>query len=971
MSSEKLFNKTKLATKDINVTAVDITGRNLITGESNGTLRVYEIKQKQFLSISEAKLKSKIDKICIPKSRKIAFILSGGDVYSVNLPQIGSPQQIFKSKDIANLYVNLEDKKYENKILLLQNKGKLLIKIYEFDVKGETVEVNEERLANEMYLDKLPDFAIWSEKNYFVYSLNNKKCYWLNCGTCKIESSYDFENTVDIAILYGKETVTTNLGEGMTYTVFSERGKSISFNPVFHTLPKFHRFCPFENHSIALYDGGLIAFKPGEMEYTPVETINFDQGEVGQFMVASRFKLIVITTSGNQTNFIDIQGKPPEEKMRVLIDKKEYNKALEILIENSADDTHEEKETRLEEYYLDCAWACIEGDKKDFENSIKYLSLTNFNPFEFIYMFYDVLNIKIIHTDKEKEILDDKKENQFLNEKDSEEKQNIPLKFLISILKIKRDYILEVLIKSKYESETSLIEFMSSNKSKINLKSSSTRVTIGQTFYAINSSLIKCMIKLKLDPSEIEEVLDNETINYTNLTNFEKDPFFSNDKVKKLDETKFALSYISEKNEDNYEMVLEQYKTFGNSKDEKYCLIGKERTKKVFYKFKETKEEKREEKEKLFKKYIIWLLEKYQEEAFEVIVKTELISNKIFMEEIIPKIKSKEDLKEKFLEYCNKNNKTETYQTQLIQLYIDKLFKLTGKEKKPEKLEDEAQKYYNLMMDVIKSKDSVYNKKLILEYIEASWLKEPRLILYSQLKEFNKALEYLFKEAKETLSFTEMEEFCKNNNDNSSQKIFEKFYQLLSDTVKEYQDKINNASESIEKIKNNLDDKNPNNKLFLEEISKNEEELKQSEEKKKPFEKEMLLILNKYGNIDSFDPQTALDFANDHMNICQEKDFFNYLNKVVKDFTIKGNKNKITKNLSEMGLAYKVKEDYEIKKKYVIIDSEKICDLCKKKIGSIAFAVYPNMKVYHSKCAANINIDPLTGLDFSKTNYID
>ena len=133
----------------------------------------------------------------------------------------------------------------------------------------------------------------------------------------------------------------------------------------------------------------------------------------------------------------------------------------------------------------------------------------------------------------------------------------------------------------------------------------------------------------------------------------------------------------------------------------------------------------------------------------------------------------------------------------------------------------------------------------------------------------------------------------------------------------------------------------------------------------------MLLILNKYGNIDSFDPQTALDFANDHMNICQEKDFFNYLNKVVKDFTIKGNKNKITKNLSEMGLAYKVKEDYELKKKYIIIDSEKICDLCKKKIGSIAFAVYPNMKVYHSKCAANINIDPLTGLDFSKTNYID
>ena len=41
--------------------------------------------------------------------------------------------------------------------------------------------------------------------------------------------------------------------------------------------------------------------------------------------------------------------------MRVLIDKKEYNKPLEILIENSSGDSHEEKETKLEQYYLDCA----------------------------------------------------------------------------------------------------------------------------------------------------------------------------------------------------------------------------------------------------------------------------------------------------------------------------------------------------------------------------------------------------------------------------------------------------------------------------------------------------------------------------------------------------------------------------------------------------------------------------------------
>ena len=42
-----------------------------------------------------------------------------------------------------------------------------------------------------------------------------------------------------------------------------------------------------------------------------------------------------------------------------------------------------------------------------------------------------------------------------------------------------------------------------------------------------------------------------------------------------------------------------------------------------------------------------------------------------------------------------------------------------------------------------------------------------------------------------------------------------------------------------------------------------------------------------------------------------------------------------------------------------------------KKNGSTIFVVYPNMKVYHSKCAPNPNIDPVTGVDFSKKNMLN
>ena len=151
------------------------------------------------------------------------------------------------------------------------------------------------------------------------------------------------------------------------------------------------------------------------------------------------------------------------------------------------------------------------------------------------------------------------------------------------------------------------------------------------------------------------------------------------------------------------------------------------------------------------------------------------------------------------------------------------------------------------------------------------------------------------------------------------------------------------------------------------EIKKIEEENKSLEQWKEPFEKEMLNLLEQHGKIDEIDPIKALELANEHWNVCDKNnEFFNYLMNIIKEYTYNGNKYKLAKNFSEVGLIYKEIESYDFKKKYVTIDSDKSCDLCKKKIGSTIFVVYPNLKVYHSKCAPNNSIDPMTGEDFSK-----
>ena len=137
--------------------------------------------------------------------------------------------------------------------------------------------------------------------------------------------------------------------------------------------------------------------------------------------------------------------------------------------------------------------------------------------------------------DKKNEIVEHKKENQLLDEKSisGEESKKI-LSFLINILYNKRDYILE-----RYKSFSSnddylnqTISFLSSKYAKINLSNSKVEITVKSTLDIINTTLIKCLIKLQKNFRDIQSVLDNKSINYQIFDAFKDDKFFSDEKNK-------------------------------------------------------------------------------------------------------------------------------------------------------------------------------------------------------------------------------------------------------------------------------------------------------------------------------------------------------------------------------------------------------------------------------------------------------
>jgi hypothetical protein len=846
------------------------------------------------------------------------------------------------------------------------------LKIYDINSSQNNITLADSK-NKEISIEEIPNCGEWIN-NSLIYS-NTSKTFWLDLYSNK-STPVELNGILQIFNLEGKIGLVNN-----EVTIFMKDGKSYPYNPIIQSSKEFVYFTVFKNYLIGLYKNSINIFKKGEQSCVLIETIELNNNDgQGKYMVSSDNKVIICTDLGNKSNIIDFQEKPYEEQVKLLIGEKKYNEALEKLIDNVSEDD-DNKQEKLEEFYLDCAWTCIKDENKQYDLAIKFLNLTNFNPYEFIYMFYDSLNINIIHADKKQDLIDHKNENQLINVNSSDnEDEKKKFTFLINVLMTKRDYIINRYKLTSTENEKEKINFISSKYGRINLSDSKIEITVRDVLDSINSTLLKSLIKLQKNPRDIESVLDNKSINYEIFQNLENDAFFTDDKNKNLDETKFALAYISEKKGD-FEKALKEWEYFGkrNIQNDKYSVVGRERTKKIFYKFKDNKTTDRLKKEELFKKYIKWLLKKNQNEAFEVLIKTELITINAFIEEIIPEVeKNKEEpsvLKEKLLEYCNQNNKNENYQTQLLLLYADKMFSYISKDKtdfnKEKDLQGDLKKYYDLFLKIIKEPDCCYNKRTILEYIEKSWLKEPKIYLYSQLKEHEKALTELFNDAKITHIFDDIEKYCTENT-KSKPDIFQNLYKLLSDVVNTDCQIIDLNIEKIDKYEKKLlgttqiQLTDVEKKEYNDEIQKLRNEIKKLEDSKKPFEDEMLKILKNFGTIENLDPLFVLNYINEHINLCENNDFFKYLTNIITEYTEEGNKYKITKNLSEMGLVYKEKETLDYEKKFVTIDSEKTCDLCKKKIGNSFFVIYPNLRVYHSKCVVNYNIDPMTGVDFSK-----
>ena len=964
--------------KSVNITAIAdyITGKNkslIIAGDSTGVITIFERKGSKLTEARQLqKGKSRIDKLLVISEFNILYILTGGTLFIHELPNLNDRTPPRESegesrhlKDIAKIVEN-ENPKRNKEIMIITKKKKIYFFYYNSDnqklLQKEYKDKDGKNL--EIIIKDIPDKIRWYGDYICYFSQTQGKLCFITIETTNGKSSLKQNSQEGLPV---EEIAFIQSSWGVVYfnlcfSIGSDGNPSsknpISFdanNPMIE-LGIFNDIyiISLNQKSVAIYDfndGQCVQELTTDTSQSPHKKF-LAKGQKGIFIVSITKKEERPGNYVYNSNLWELREFSFEEQIKLSLKHDQIEKAIGIL--NNKLEYNMDKFDFLETFYCNCAWNCFKKkNKAGFEEAEKYFSLCNFNPFELIYHFIKLLDIKPIHVGftNVKELPKEVNNCQILGEQG--------LNMLINTLKLKKKYLLgknNILNIKKDIKNFGIIEmakktpitFESSQNCDINLKEVEPKnVTLEQVIQMINEVLLKSMVILKMEIENIENLFENDLFD----TQY-PEQFFIDFKEKTF-KSDIALVFIY-KNHQKYKEAFDILEKYINNQDKK-TENNKAKTilQNILVGFGKNSEYTDE-----FEHGVRILLKNNSEAAFQIVLSNELISIDNFLKILddIDKDNPKMNKKETFLKLICENEKysNDKYQTSYMELILTKIFEEYKKESAPPSKEKKAllEKYEDFKKLLTEFK--LYNKSHLLALIEDSWMYDLILFLYTELQKYTEAIQKYIELVKtENKTFEEIRKYCQKNfcNDND---IFKKYFIIL---------------------KNNYDDKEQKGKkgIFKAEMLKLLElfikgELLDEETKKNKNKLELLNILNPKDILSMIPDDWKLNEPLDPND--KSKTLFNLLRYYLKEYAVINNNYKRLENLAKMDLMYKQMKLYELRDKHVLLDINTSCYLCNKKIqNNTVFLVYPNGHIYHSGCSPDLHIEIKTGRNFENFNY--
>ena len=958
------------------ITSIADYNQNILTGNSSGIIKAYKKENSKLEETNHIELKSKIDKLVVVAELDILYVLSGGNLYLYNLPSFNdkTPKDSDKeSKDLKDIVKIIENQDPKNKqdLMIITKKKKIIFFSYITEMQRllykEYFDKDKKQLV--ITLDEMPEKIIWHGDNICYYTKSGKIAF------IKIKTDKGITSTIqsfqelpcDNIAYIQSSWMAISAGCGL---YFDTDGQSMTKNMVpFEQEPLLDVGIFNDVHIVALYGKRIGIYDSNDGLCVQNLKCNETSSDfTNRFLSKGKNKIFVITSNKKDEkskdfsfNLWELREFSFEKQIKQLLKLNQIEKAFSLL--NSKLEYNMEKFNFLESFYLDCAWNCIKNKKKEeYEKATSYFNLCNFNPFELIYHFIKILKIKPMHVGFEDESkLQPDIVNCQIGSGDGELTDEVKsaLQMLINVLKTKKTYILKtnklilaVPEKGKklvtFDSEkNNVLVFESSQNSPINLKEVQPKdIKLFQAIQIINEALVKSMILLKYDISQIEEIIEEDQYNTD----------FSEEFLSKINDftSNMVLAFIYKKQKKYSEAIKLLQPYIDNTEQEEQNKQAIKLLQKILNSFGKNKDYK-----EVFEEGLKTLLKNNHIYAFEVLLNHELISIDSFLENILPDEPSNINKREIFLQmlcddkkYINYSN--EKYQTLYLELLINKLFSELKKEEIPPNKEGEKfPSGYQNLKDLFKKYDK-YNRTQLLEKVKNTWMYDIEIYLLSQIQKNDEAIKKLIDLVKSNnKNFEDIRLFCKINY-NADMDVFKKYFKNLRE---KYDDKAyEEMKPKLKKEMLKLIDLFISGELLDEEVKKNKNKL------------ELLNMLNPKEILTLIPSEWKLNESLDDKE--NSKTIYNLMHFYLKEYAIINNNYKRLENLAKMDLTYKQMKLYELRDKHISLDINSTCCLCGKKVtNNTQFLVYPNGHIYHSRCSPDLHLEIKTGKNFQNFDY--
>eukprot|EP01022_Parablepharisma_sp_SALTPOND_P007787 TRINITY_DN1329_c0_g1_i3.p1 TRINITY_DN1329_c0_g1~~TRINITY_DN1329_c0_g1_i3.p1 ORF type:complete len:985 (+),score=137.12 TRINITY_DN1329_c0_g1_i3:10756-13710(+) len=697
----------------------------------------------------------------------------------------------------------------------------------------------------------------------------------------------------------------------------------------------------------------LLVFREGGthvynlLDFVKIQEIDFEKGFLYKDLAIDESNVILamdITIGSKKeisSRIVYLHEIPVQEQIKQLLAASKVPEAHKVFLQDCPS-MSPDFETRKEQFNADAAWALFTN--LQFSQGVEYFLQINYDPRELLALVPEILDSKEKVAVTLKELIE-RKMGKVITQNDPAITEGINA--IISLLEEKRKYLANTY---NIEIERKKTLAFAWPTAPLNPSFKGIPCVLEEMMRLLDTALLKLYVEnkqIKRLQAFLESTLTLKC-NYKEMETYFKD-HFKDDPITCTPQ--ICQAFLHER-AGNLPGALAIWKQLvQQNKAEIRELVCKAMVNLLVNKVKE---------KKLIKDYARAILILNPEEGMRIFTENEALSETMTEDEVIDFLEKLETfqpaLKEQYLEYLVKKPGTEErFHTRLGLHYVAKIKDALKKEQKtaaeagPESLTAKCRRVFSEFL----KRSKTYSTQAILEAIKGMGLFEEEILLYSMQKMHNEALTSLVEMGKHGINFSAAEQYCLEQSESLLALLFEKIVGLYIDAKNRYIIKMNEKAQT------------PAMKSELEALRKY----------MYGYEAYCKGFLKRYAANEKMDAEAALSMLPDDWSIKEQKEgkeddsLLTYLILALNDRLGKDINYKIARNAAEMQKLNLEYENAKLQKAFVLMNPGNICKVCNKALGTKTFYVYPNGVVTHTQCAKDVNICPVTNVNFNKKVY--